>query len=89
MKTYVEKVEKKYVIATLDNPTLYLHKEPQQPIYEFHSDISQATKAFSKAVMKDVLKWFYFDKKLSPSDIPLVVVPIQITYEILNEESDE
>ena len=85
MKKYLEKKTKKYVIATLDNPTLYLKKTPGKVEYCFVEDIEVATKALSLSVMKQILKYYYLDTRL---DTELVVIPIEITYEIIDEEQN-
>ena len=85
MKRYLEKKIRKYVIATLDNPTLYLKKIPTKSEYCFVEDIEVATKTVSKNVMNEILKYYYLDTGL---DTELVVVPIEITYEIIDEEQN-
>lgn len=85
MKKYLEKKIRKYVIATLDNPTLYLKKTPGKVDYCFVEDIEIATKALSLKVMKQTLQYFYLDTGL---DTELVVVPVDITYEIIDEEQN-
>ena len=82
MKKYIEKKIRKYVIATLDNPTLYLMKTPAKSEYCFIEDIEFATKAMSKKVMKQILNYYYLDTGLNTE---LVVIPIDITYEIIDD----
>ena len=86
MKRYLEKKIKKYVIATLDNPTLYLKKTPAKSEYCFVEDIELATKTVSKKLMEQILNYYYLDTGLN--NIELVVVPIEITYEIIDEEQN-
>lgn len=83
MKRYLEKKIIKYVIATLGNPTLYLKKKWGSPEYSFVEDIEIATKGVKKSVMEEVLKYYYIETGL---DTELVIVPIEITYEIIDEE---
>lgn len=83
MERTKEKVIKKYVIATLDNPTQYLVKIPQKPEYLFTEDIEKATKTTSKKLANTILDYFYYDTNLRGME--LVIVPIEITYEIINE----
>lgn len=83
MKKYLEKKIIKYVIATLDNPTLYLKKTWGTTEYCFVEDIEIATKGVKKHVMEQVLKYYYFDTGL---DTELVIVPIEITYKIIENE---
>ena len=85
MKRYLEKKTRKYVIATLDNPTLYLKKTPAKSEYCFVEDIEVATKTVSKKVMGEILRYYYLDTGL---DTELVVIPIEITYEIIDEEQN-
>ena len=85
MKKYLEKKIRKYVIATLDNPTLYLKKTPGKIEYCFVEDIEVATKAMSLSSMKQILKYYYFDTGLNTE---LVVVPVEITYEIIDDEQN-
>lgn len=80
---YIEKVTKKYVIATLDQPTLYLKKTLAKNEYSFVEDIELATKTVSENVMKQILKYFYYDTNLT--DLELVVIPITITYAIIGD----
>ncbi len=83
MNRYTEKIIKKYVIATLDIPTLYLRKTPTKNEYCFTDNIEIATKANSRKVTEQILRYYYQDTGL---DIELVIVPIEITYEIVEEE---
>ena len=82
MKKYLEKKIRKYVIATLDNPTLYLKKMPAKKEYYFVEDIEVATKAMNKRLAKSILQYYYMDTGL---DIEMVVVPVDITYEIIDD----
>lgn len=82
MNRYLEKKTRKYVIATLDNPTLYLKKTPAKPEYCFVEDIEVATKAMSRKSANLILSYYYSDTRL---DTELVVVPVEITYEIIEE----
>lgn len=81
MQRYLEKKIRKYVIATLDNPTLYLKKTPAKKEYYFVEDIEVATKTMSEKLANSILSYYYSDTGL---DTELVVVPIEITYEIID-----
>lgn len=83
MKKYLEKKVRKYVIATLGSPTLYLKKTPTKNEYYFVEDIELATKTMSKVTGENVLHYFYVDTGIN---MELVVVPIEITYEIIDDE---
>lgn len=82
MKRYLEKKIKKYVIATLDNPTLYLKKIPAKKEYYFVEDIEIATKTMSKKLAESILQYYYLDTGL---DTEMVVIPVDITYEIIDD----
>ena len=82
MNRYLEKKTRKYVAATFDNPTLYLKKTPTKPEYCFVEDIEWATKTLSKSLMEQIISYYYSDTKL---DTVLVVVPIEVIYEIIEE----
>ena len=82
MNRYLEKKIIKYVAATLDNPTLYLKKTPAKPEYCFVEDIEMATKSLNKKLMNQIISYYYLDTKI---DVELVAVPIEITYEIIDD----
>lgn len=86
MEKYLEKKDRKYVIATITKPTMYLKKELGKCEYSFVEDISIATKAMKEIVMEQVLNYFRIDTGL---DTDLIIVPIDITYEIIEETSYE
>ena len=80
MNRYKEKEIKKYVIADLSQPTNYL-KSMKDGKYCFIDNIVVATKIVSKITAQEICK-----KKKKNTNIDLVVVPIMITYEIIEEE---
>lgn len=82
MKKYLEKQEIKYVIATLDKKTYYLKKTPAKIEYEFVTDITMATKTMSYKVAEQIKKYYYYDTN---SNLDLVIVPMQITYELIDK----
>lgn len=86
MKKYVEKIDRKYVIATLDIPTQYLRKDVLGGTYCFVDDIEVATKTSRKSIATEVLQYFYRDTGIN---MELVIVPVDITYEIVDEENEE
>lgn len=85
MKKYLEKKIRKYVIATLDNPTLYLRKTPSENEYCFVEDVEMATKALNATVIKQILQYYHFNTGLNTE---LVVIPLEITYELIDEEQN-
>ena len=82
MERYLEKKIKKYIIATLGHPTLYLKKIPGKKEYIFSEDIEYATKAMNENLANQIKNYYYTD---TSSNIELVVVPVEITYEFVDE----
>lgn len=78
--TYIEKKITKYVIATMDGK--YLKKTPAKKEYCFVEDIELATKAMTRKMINMILDYYYMDTGL---EIELVVVPVNITYELVDE----
>lgn len=79
MVKYKEKELKKYVIADLHQPTGYLYSL-RNGNYCFIENISTSTKFVSKTVAKSIC-----DECMKKFNIELVVVPVLITYEIIEE----
>lgn len=80
--TYVEKKLTKYVIATMDGK--YLKKTPAKNEYVFVDDIELATKAMTRKMINMILEYYYNDTEVN---IELVVIPVNITYELVNESN--
>ena len=81
-KKYIEKKIRKYVIATFDQPTQYLYKIPGKSEYLFVEDIEAATKTLNSNIAEQVKQYYYSDTNVN---IDLVVLPIDITYELVEE----
>lgn len=79
MKKYLEKELKKYVIADLSYPTNYLHSL-REGRYNFIDNIVAGTKFVDKNIAQQIC-----DECIRCFNIDLVVVPILITYEIIDE----
>ena len=79
MKKYLEKKIKKYVIADLSQPTNYLHSL-REGRYNLIDNIIVATKFVNKNIAQQIC-----DECSRNFQIDLVVVPITITYEIVEE----
>ena len=79
MKKYLEKEIKKYVIADLSQPTNYL-KSMKDRKYCFIDNIVVATKFVSKITAQEIC-----NECIKNTNIDLVVIPIMITYEIIEE----
>ena len=84
MNKFQEKKARKYVIATLDTPTMYIHSLRWSK-YELTSNIELATKALSRGLAKDI-KGDYL--RNNPYE-DLVIIPVEITYELINEEEGD
>jgi hypothetical protein len=82
MEKYLEKKIRKYVIATFGTPTLYLKKIPSKAEYIFSEDIEYATKAMSQKIAEQIKDYYYSD---TGSNVELVVLPVEITYELIDE----
>lgn len=80
MNKYKEKEIKKYIIADLSQPTNYL-KSMKDGKYCFIDNIVVAIKFVSKITAQEIC-----NECIKNTDIDLVVVPIMITYEIIEEE---
>ena len=80
MNRYLEKEIKKYVIADLSQPTNYL-KSMKDGRYSFIDNVVIATKFVSKITAQEIC-----NECIKNTNIDLVVVPIMITYEIIEEE---
>ena len=80
MNKYKEKEIKKYVIADLSQPTNYL-KSMKDGKYCFIDNVVIVTKFVSKITAQEIC-----NECIKNTNIDLVVVPIMITYEIIEEE---
>ena len=81
MNKFKEKEIKKYVIADLSQPTNYL-QSLKRGRYCFIDNIVAATKFKSKSIAQEIC-----GECIRNFNIDLVVVPILITYEILDNYS--
>ena len=82
MEKYLEKKIRKYVVATFGSPTLYLKKVPSEKEYIFSENIEYATKSMSYNVAEQIKSYYYSD---TGSNVELVVLPVEITYELVDE----
>lgn len=81
-----EKETLKYVVATLaqDGTTMYVFSDKDRN-YLLTNDIERANKADGKVAAK----WFYdFAKQSFGADVELVLLPVVITYELVNETDE-
>lgn len=79
MKRYKEKELKKYVIADLSQPTNYL-RSLKEGRYNFIDNIIVATKFVNKTIAQQIC-----NECITNFNMDLVVVPILVTYEIIEE----
>ena len=79
MNKYKEKEIKKYVIADLSQPTNYLHSL-REGRYNLIDNIIVATKFVNKNIAQQIC-----DECSINFNMDLVVIPILITYEIIEE----
>lgn len=82
MKKYTEKQLRRYVIATLDNPAPYLIIEDGEVFLT--KNIAICTKAVSRSTAEYMRNLFYV--KTGQTDVELVIVPLNITYELVRED---
>ena len=80
MNRYKEKEINKYVIADLSQPTNYL-KSMRDGKYCFIDNIMVATKFVNRYTAQEIC-----NECIRNTSIDLVVIPIMITYEIIEEE---
>ena len=79
MKKYLEKETKKYIIADLSQPTNYL-KSMKDGKYCFIDNVVIATKFVNRYTAQEIC-----NECIRNTNIDLVVVPVFITYEIVEE----
>lgn len=84
MKRHLEGILERYVVATLDNPTQYLIFKDNN--VSFTKYISRATKTVGRNTAQDIKNDFYACTGMT--DMELVVLPIRISYEIVQEGLD-
>jgi hypothetical protein len=82
MKKHLENVLDRFVIATLETPTRYLVLKDNS--ITFTNNIARCTKSVSKTTARTIRDEFYVYTGMS--DIGLVILPIKISYEIIQEE---
>ena len=83
MKNYLEKTLNRYVIATLETPTRYLVFKDNNITFTKH--IAKSTKSASKNTARTIKDEFYAYTGMT--DIELVILPVKISYEIIQEEN--
>lgn len=84
MNNYLEGILERYVVATLDNPTTYLIFKDGN--ITFTKQMYRATKTAGRTTANTIKNEFY--AYTGRTDIELVVLPIRISYEIINEDNE-
>lgn len=82
MEKHLESVLDRYVIASLEMPTRYLVFKDGN--ISFTHNITRSTKSASRNTARAIREEFYAYTGMT--DIELVILPIQISYEIIQEE---
>ena len=81
MKNHLENVLDRFVIATLETPTRYLIFKDNN--ITFTNNIARCTKTVSRTIARTIRDEFYAYTGMT--DIELVILPIKISYEIIQE----
>lgn len=84
MDKFLEKKIRRYVIATLDSS--FLMRNSVNKTYLF-TDIDKATKFKSRKMATDWI--IYYRQDTMDLKLELVVIPVDISYELVHEEFDE
>ena len=82
MEKHLESVLDRYVIASLETPTRYLVFKDGN--ISFTHNIVRSTKSASRNTARAIREEFYAYTGMT--DIELIILPIQISYEIIQEE---
>ena len=85
MEKILDKKIRRYVIATVDSPTVYLNASllSRGGGYTFFKDMDRTTKFQNKSDAEWLLKLY---RQETGDDVEMVVVPVDISYELLFEE---
>lgn len=78
------KEENKYIIAVVTEEFLFL-RSLYHGRYLFTDDIAMATKFTSKATAKEYINYYHTDTN---DTIDLVVIPLRIKYDLVNETKE-
>ena len=82
MENYLENVLDRFVIATLETPTRYLVFKDNNITFTKH--IAKSTKSVSRNTARTIRDEFYAYTGMT--DIELVILPVKISYEIIQEQ---
>ena len=82
MEKYLEKRIRKYVIASPDYGS-YLQKISLGTQYSFTNNIDVATKIKNRYDANFIIRCYHND---TGDNLDLVVIPVDVTYELINED---
>lgn len=77
---HLEKVDRKYVIASVDDAAYLVYKNDK---YSFVKNISYATKFTNRDIAKKYIKFYAIDTL--DNEYKLIVLPLIIEYSLLEE----
>lgn len=80
---HLEKRIRKYVIAALSSPTMYLYKKPGTQEYKFFKDIEKSIKFIDKEDAEDTIRMY--QKNVGDVELELVILPLEIDYYLIEE----
>lgn len=81
-----EKKIRKYIIATVTDPVTFLYKRPGKPEYNFFKDVEKSIKFVSRQDAQDTINMYKWHT--SDNELDLVVIPVDITYELIEEQEN-
>lgn len=82
MDTFKIKDDTRYLLATNEGPLKFVTFNYINQTYYLGYDANLASKCASKSVAKQMIENF---KKASNNDIELKIVPIRVSYEVIDE----
>lgn len=77
------KKKRKYVIAVISSPIMYLYKRPGVYEYCFYKNIEKATKTIDRFDAEILLKEYY--QVTQDHKLEMVIIPLDVTYELIEE----
>ena len=82
---HLEKKIRKYIIITVSHPFTYMYKKPACQEYTFFKDIEKATKFLNRKDADETILMYY--RFTNDTELDLVVIPVDITYELIEEDT--
>jgi hypothetical protein len=81
---HLEKKIRKYVIATISSPTMYLYKKPATQEYHFFKDVEKSIKFLYREDAEETIKMY--KRFTMDTELDLVVLPVEIEYYLVQED---